>query len=216
MCPTVNLVTPWLFGVSGFAAFGDIAVLGGCELHQISSNNGRDGFVFQQNWLNLVTKHESPFPSKKKKRNWFLPWDHQKEKLFWLQALPRRQPMPPRKPTAMRSRPKPMRLGNIWRRWSMTGWWFGTFFIFPYIGNNHPNWLIFFRGFETTNQMRSINPKMEMFSMKILGMNWVHHQIWGSNQEKWGVLWCGFGKRNCRFCHNVCLWLPAKWWQGHG
>ena len=27
-----------------------------------------------------------------------------------------------------------------------TGWWFGTFFIFAYIGNNHPNWLIFFRG----------------------------------------------------------------------
>ena len=23
---------------------------------------------------------------------------------------------------------------------------------FPYIGNNHPNWLIFFRGVETTNQ----------------------------------------------------------------
>ena len=22
-----------------------------------------------------------------------------------------------------------------------TGWWFGTFSIFPYIGNNHPNWL---------------------------------------------------------------------------
>ena len=21
----------------------------------------------------------------------------------------------------------------------ITGWWFGTFFIFPYIGNNHPN-----------------------------------------------------------------------------
>ena len=20
-----------------------------------------------------------------------------------------------------------------------TGWWFGTFFIFPYIGNNHPS-----------------------------------------------------------------------------
>ena len=29
---------------------------------------------------------------------------------------------------------------------SISGWWFGTFFIFPYIGNNHPNWLIFFRG----------------------------------------------------------------------
>ena len=22
---------------------------------------------------------------------------------------------------------------------SITGWWFGTFFIFPYIGNHHPN-----------------------------------------------------------------------------
>ena len=33
-----------------------------------------------------------------------------------------------------------------------SGWWFGTFIIFPYIGNNHPNWLIFFRGIETTNQ----------------------------------------------------------------
>jgi hypothetical protein len=27
-----------------------------------------------------------------------------------------------------------------------TGWWFGTFFIFPCIGNNNPNRLIFFRG----------------------------------------------------------------------
>jgi len=35
----------------------------------------------------------------------------------------------------------------------ITGWWFGTFFIFPYIGNDHPNWLIFFRGVETTNQI---------------------------------------------------------------
>ena len=25
-----------------------------------------------------------------------------------------------------------------------TGWWFGTFSIFPYIGNSNPNWLIFF------------------------------------------------------------------------
>ena len=33
-----------------------------------------------------------------------------------------------------------------------SGWWFGTFFIFPYIGNNHSNWLIFFRGVQTTNQ----------------------------------------------------------------
>ena len=25
-----------------------------------------------------------------------------------------------------------------------SGWWFGTMFIFPYIGNNHPNWLSYF------------------------------------------------------------------------
>ena len=37
----------------------------------------------------------------------------------------------------------------------IAGWWFGTFFIFPYIGNNHPNWLIFFRGVQTTNQIGS-------------------------------------------------------------
>jgi hypothetical protein len=28
----------------------------------------------------------------------------------------------------------------------MSGWWFGTFFIGPYIGNNNPNWLIFSKG----------------------------------------------------------------------
>ena len=36
-----------------------------------------------------------------------------------------------------------------------TGWWFGTFLIFPYIGNNHPtDYIIFFRGVETTNQSK--------------------------------------------------------------
>ena len=34
----------------------------------------------------------------------------------------------------------------------ITGWWFGIFFIFQYIGTNHP--FIFFRGVETTNQLR--------------------------------------------------------------
>ena len=27
----------------------------------------------------------------------------------------------------------------------ITGWWFGTSMFFPYIGNNHPNWPIFFQ-----------------------------------------------------------------------
>ena len=43
-------------------------------------------------------------------------------------------------------------LGDI-KPTRITGWWFGIFFMFPYIGNNHPNWLIFFRGVQTTNQI---------------------------------------------------------------
>ena len=37
-------------------------------------------------------------------------------------------------------------------------WWFGTCFSFPYIGNNHPNWLIVFRGVEITNQKLNFKP----------------------------------------------------------
>ena len=39
-------------------------------------------------------------------------------------------------------------------KYSITGGWFGTFFIFPYIGNNDPNRHIFQRGRSTTNQIR--------------------------------------------------------------
>ena len=49
-------------------------------------------------------------------------------------------------------------LQGYWGWSQKTGWWFGTFFIFPYIGNNHPNWLIFFRGVQTTNQKRFCLP----------------------------------------------------------
>ena len=42
---------------------------------------------------------------------------------------------------------------SSWLPLLLPGWWFGSFFIFPYIGNSNPNWLIFFRGVETTNQI---------------------------------------------------------------
>ena len=56
----------------------------------------------------------------------------------------------------------------------LAGWWFGTFFIFPYIGNNHPNWLIFFRGVQTTNQLISyfLNPHLFMNSNPQFFMNY--------------------------------------------
>ena len=43
---------------------------------------------------------------------------------------------------------------SIGKQGWVTGWSFGTFFILPYIGNNHPNWLILFGGVETTKQVR--------------------------------------------------------------
>ena len=36
-------------------------------------------------------------------------------------------------------------VGAVWLQHILiTGWWFGRFFIFLYIGNNHPNWLSYF------------------------------------------------------------------------
>jgi hypothetical protein len=37
----------------------------------------------------------------------------------------------------------------------ISGWWFQTFFIFHNIWDNPSHWLIFFRGIETTNQIRN-------------------------------------------------------------
>ena len=36
---------------------------------------------------------------------------------------------------------------------NIAGWWFGICFIHPYIVDNHPSWLIFLEGDETTNQI---------------------------------------------------------------
>ena len=60
----------------------------------------------------------------------------------------------------------------------ITGWWFGT--IFPYIGNNNPNWLIFFRG---------LKPPTSYTYIPILGdvVNpWPRHRwrIWWLAPEK--------------------------------
>ena len=43
---------------------------------------------------------------------------------------------------------------QIWcAQLTITGWWFGTVFIFHDIWDNPSHWLIFFRGVETTNQI---------------------------------------------------------------
>ena len=50
-------------------------------------------------------------------------------------------------------------VGRSWSLWQnrirqyLVGGDWNMTFIFPYIGNNHPTWLIFFRGVQTTNQI---------------------------------------------------------------
>ena len=50
---------------------------------------------------------------------------------------------------------------DLW--WFMAGWWFGTFFMFPYIGNSHPIWLIF---------SRWLKPPTSCWFMMIYGYFW--------------------------------------------
>ena len=83
---------------------------------------------------------------------------------------------------------------DLWIYESMTGWWFRTFFIFPYIGKNDPNWLIFFRGVETTNQMNThqligqkwfaarfagmVRPNVERFFLFASFASWILSTTW--------------------------------------
>ena len=65
-----------------------------------------------------------------------------------------------------------------------TGWWFGTFFVFSYIGNSHPNWLICFRGVQTTNQnINQYQPSIIDY-LEIISTIRKYH-IWGFNSTWW-------------------------------
>ena len=69
-------------------------------------------------------------------------------------------------------------------------------FTFPYIGNNHPNWLIFFRGVETTNQMKDWEFNM-IFIMRSRAA-WRKIEVW-QGKMSWIVDLIGF-----------FIW-PTKW-----
>ena len=63
-----------------------------------------------------------------------------------------------------------------------SGWWFGTFFIFPYIGNNHPNWLSYFsEGFKppTSHNLTSNLPFLEPKSPSVTGVTVASHPFLG-------------------------------------
>ena len=79
-------------------------------------------------------------------------------------------------------------LGRQYIMSSQTGWWFGTCFIFPYIGKNPPNWLIFFRGVETTkqqifNRFRTFLPRMQQCRQVSLEWTVMAHSLPGRNPD---------------------------------
>ena len=97
------------------------------------------------------------------------------------------------------------------------GWWFGTLYIFPYIGNNHPNWLIFFRGVGITNQLLIVcvrdfkngevlvdlcTSRKPPVSGKKLRHPAYMHDLHGSNVQTSGQMW---GQ----------LLRKLSFWQGH-
>ena len=72
------------------------------------------------------------------------------------------------------------------------------FFIFPYIGNNHPNCLIFFRGVETTNQI----------------CIWTLKQISKNRRVNLGKadfsLWTCHGHKTCTYMHIRYIWFVVS------
>ena len=59
----------------------------------------------------------------------FLQWVHPQSSSIFLSDFPSKSTIQPLGPPIFRT---------------PTGWWFGTFFIFPYIGKNNPKWLSYF------------------------------------------------------------------------
>ena len=80
-------------------------------------------------------------------------------------------------------------------------------FIFPYIGNNYPNWLIFFRGVQTTNQYRFIFPRNRK-------MNRFFHtrKSWHPSWAPWGRPGVSWGEKCGWFdLHVAWRWRERRW-----
>ena len=86
----------------------------------------------------------------------------------------------------------------------LSGWWFGTFLIFPYIGNNHPNWLSYFsEGFKPPTSY--ILGMLRTDSCNSLGF---HH---GHNTCTL-LTWCSMeNHRDVQLCltatEGICTWF---------
>ena len=120
-------------------------------------------------------------------------------------------------------------LNDWWRivgfHGAMAGWWFGTCFIFPYIGNNHPNWRthIFQRGWNHQPDDVEWSLTMVLSTGKSAASQLVHighYLAIGSHvlrvEEVWPrQLQCATGSQSefCRGCPGVtgCFNMVGKW-----
>ena len=101
----------------------------------------------------------------------------------------------------------------------LTGWWFGPFFIFPYIWNDNANWLIFFRGFETTSQLRTTlqmmrkqngcwDKALQASTTPLDGNHWFRNSF-----DKIRIkVWHGMIEHKWSFSRVQSFILPGAWW----
>ena len=98
------------------------------------------------------------------------------------------------------------------------GWWFGTFFIFPYIGNNHPNWLSYFSEGWPNHQpdvFCSSRLGMHRSSGSILYKTPFRCRAWRATATALGNPTCAFESLDpcakpgvlCTVCSLICLFL---------
>ena len=103
-------------------------------------------------------------------------------------------------------------LDGVFHEQATTAWWFGTFFIFPYIGNSNPTWLIFFRGVETTNQINTsaTNTALRHKAARLR----ISSRDLTESAEKITFLgcwvWWGFSQHKQGFFTNQHRWLTRK------
>ena len=102
----------------------------------------------------------------------------------------------------------------------VSGWWFGTFFIFHNIWDNPSHWLIFFRWVETTNQ---IYVYIYIYTSLMIRPVCLHWQVFSNFVQGWIAQAFSWGGRYLFWCvvsnkpftnKNTSHWCfqSHSWW----
>ena len=83
----------------------------------------------------------------------------------------------------------------------ITGWWFGTFFTFPYIGNNDPSWLSYFS--------EGLKPPTSIKSWDKLWSQGYKRRYWDSNRD---IEWYWYNPNRYLHLYNLNRIMMGYWW----